>query len=46
DSIKNFLNCSKKTICILNGNQEKILTKKILFNAEELGTTCVFGGGI
>ncbi|NIY52972.1 acetylglutamate kinase, partial [Francisella noatunensis subsp. orientalis] len=29
DSIKNFLNCSKKTICILNGNQEKILTKKI-----------------
>ncbi|WP_150463539.1 acetylglutamate kinase [Francisella sp. XLW-1] len=46
DSIKNFLNCSKKTISILNGNQEKILTKKILFNAEELGTTCVFGGGI
>lgn len=43
NSIKNFLNCSKKTISILNGNQEKNLTNKLILKKENIGTTCIFG---
>lgn len=47
NSIKDFLNCSKKTITILNGNEEKILTRKLLLKGgNSLGTTCMFGGMI
>ncbi|QLE79447.1 acetylglutamate kinase [Francisella sp. Scap27] len=43
NSVKSFLNCSKKNITILNGKQEEILLNKFIKEGEgNYGTTCRF----